>query len=250
MGTSLCVLPPKILASCISQEVVRNEEEEEVARDSTNNPTHVSSSVASSLYQETIFHEDSIRVASITIAEELLIHSMSFSSMSSVTNGEYVLLFDVHSESSLEDGFFSHESIGSKYGEVWMSSEYLSLLHILFPMYSSTMTSRVPSSSFEDGEAFSIIMAHLPGDNYNLHSQLMLQDPCESIGITYSQALQVSFGHGILFGLRLKSKEHHSLSYECISVVLHGLRIHHATIPNLVEHISLLPKKKIHPEIF
>ena len=36
MGTSLCVLPPKVSASCISQEVVPNEEEEEVDRDSTN----------------------------------------------------------------------------------------------------------------------------------------------------------------------------------------------------------------------
>ena len=44
MGTSLCVLPHMISASCISQEVVRNEEEE-VAIDSTNDPTHVSSSV-------------------------------------------------------------------------------------------------------------------------------------------------------------------------------------------------------------
>ena len=43
--------------------------------------------------------------------------------MSSVMNGQDVLLVDVHSEPSLEDGFSSHESIGSKDGEVWMSSE-------------------------------------------------------------------------------------------------------------------------------
>ena len=48
-----------ISASCISQEVVRNEEEE-VAKDSGNDPTQVSSSVASSPCQEAIFHEDSI----------------------------------------------------------------------------------------------------------------------------------------------------------------------------------------------
>ena len=45
MGTSLCVLP-MISASCISQEVVQNEEEE-VAKDSTNDPAQVSSFVAS-----------------------------------------------------------------------------------------------------------------------------------------------------------------------------------------------------------
>ena len=81
--------------------------------------------------------------------------------MSSVTNGKHVLLVDVHSEPSLEDGFSSNESIASKYGEVWISSEDISLLHTIFPMYSSTITSRVPSSSYEDGEAFSITMAHL-----------------------------------------------------------------------------------------
>ena len=146
-----------ILTSCNSQEVVRNEEEE-VIRDSTNDPTQISSYVASSPCQESIFHEDSIRVAAIVTAEELFIHSMSFFSMSSIMNGEDVLLVDVHSEPSLEDGFSSHESIGSKYGDVWMSSEYLSLLHTNFPMYSSTITSRVPSSSFEYGEAFSIFI--------------------------------------------------------------------------------------------
>ena len=120
MGTSLCVLSLMISTSCISQEVVQNDEEE-VARDSANDPTRVSSFVASSSCQEAIFHEDSIRVAAITTAEYLSIHSTPFSSMSSVTNGEDVFLVDVHSEPSLEDGFSSHESIGSKDGEVWMS---------------------------------------------------------------------------------------------------------------------------------
>ena len=46
MGTSLCVLP-MILASCISQEVVQNEEEE-VAKGSANYPTQVSSPMDSS----------------------------------------------------------------------------------------------------------------------------------------------------------------------------------------------------------
>ena len=64
--------------------------------------------------------------------------------MSSVMNGQDVLLVDVHREPSLEDGFSSHESIGSKNEDV-----------------SSTITSRVPSSSYEDGEAYSITMAHL-----------------------------------------------------------------------------------------
>ena len=65
--------------------------------------------MASSPCQEAMFHEESIRVASITTAEDLL---SPFSSMSSVTNGQDVLLVDVHSEPSLEDGFSSHESIG------------------------------------------------------------------------------------------------------------------------------------------
>ena len=81
-----------------------------------------------------------------------------------------------------------------------MSSEYISLLHTLFPMYSSTMTSRVPSRSYEDGESFAITMAHLLGVYYNLYSKLMLQDPYDSLGVIYSQAFQVSFDHGILFG--------------------------------------------------
>ena len=88
-----------------------------------------------------------------------------------VTNGEDVLLVDVHSEPYLEDSFSSHVSTGSKDGEVWMPSEDISLLHTLFPMYSSTMASRVPSSSYEDGEAFAIAMAHLLGDDYNLLSK-------------------------------------------------------------------------------
>ena len=131
-----------------------------------------------------------------------------------------------------------------------MSSEDLSLLHTLFPMYSSTMTSRVPSSSYEDAEAFSITMPHLLGADYNLISNLMLQYPYDSLGVTNYQAPSVSFRHGILFGSRFKSEEHHSLSYQCISVVLHGLRIHHAVVPQLVENIPLLPKKNIRHDNF
>ena len=104
------------LSLCISQEAVQNEEEE-VAKDSTNFPTQVSSFVASSPCQEAMFHEESIQVASITSAEDSL---SPFSSLSSVTNGKDVLLVDVHSKPSLEDGFSSHESIGLKNGEVWM----------------------------------------------------------------------------------------------------------------------------------
>ena len=139
--------------------------------------------------------------------------------MSSVTNGEDVLLVDVHSEPSLEDGFSSHESICSKYGEVWMLREYLSLLHTLFPMYSSTMTSIFPSSSYEDGESFSITMTHLGllfhilVADYNLHLKLMIQYPYHSLGVTYSQVFLVSFRHGILFGSNFKFEEHHSLSF-------------------------------------
>ena len=135
--------------------------------------------------------------------------------MSSITNEEYILLVDVHSEPSLEDGLSSHESIDSKDGEVWMSSEYLSLLHTIFPIYPSTITSRVSSSSYEYGESFVVIMAHfgllfhILAADYNLPSKLMLQDPYESLWVTYSQAIQVSFGHGILFGSRFKSEEHH-----------------------------------------
>ena len=152
--------------------------------------------------------------------------------------------------------FSSHESIGSKNGDVY-----------------STITSRVPSSSYEYGEAFSITVAHLGlllhilAADYNLHSKLMLQDPYDSLGVTYSQEFTVSFrygilcgsnsSHGILFGSnyspggsKFKSEEYHFLSHQCISVVIHGLRIHHATIPKLIEHIPLLPKKKIPPDIF
>ena len=130
--------------------------------------------MASSPCQEAMFHEESIQVAAITTAEDLSIHSTPFSSMFSVTNGQDVLLVDVHSEPSLEDGFSSHESIGLKNGHVWMSTEDLSLLHIIFPMFSSTITCRVPSISYEDGESFAITMAHsgllfhLLGADYNL----------------------------------------------------------------------------------
>ena len=61
-----------------------------------------------------MFHEENIRVATITTAEDLSIHSTPFSSMYFVMNGKDVLLVDVHREPSLEDGFSSHESIGSK----------------------------------------------------------------------------------------------------------------------------------------
>ena len=176
--------------------------------------------------------------------------------MSSVMNGKDVSLVDVHSEPSLEDGFSSHESIGSKDGEVWMSSEYIALLHTIFPMYSSTITSRVCSSSYEDGESFCITMTHLGllfrilAADYNLHSKLMLQIPYDSLGVTYSQAFLVSLKHGILLSLKFNSKEHHSLSYQCILVILHGLRIDHTSVPELVEHIPLLPKNNIPPDIF
>ena len=76
---------------------------------------------------------------------------MPFSSMYFVMNGEDVMLVDVHTRPSLEDGFSSHESIGSKDREIWMSTKDLSMLHTLFPMYSSTMTSTIPSSSYEYG---------------------------------------------------------------------------------------------------
>ena len=58
MGTSLYVLP-MILASCICQEGVQNKEEE-VAKDSTNDPNQIYSFVASSPCQEDIFHDYSI----------------------------------------------------------------------------------------------------------------------------------------------------------------------------------------------
>ena len=141
-----------------------------------------------------------------------------------------------------------------------MSSEYLSFLHTIFPKYSSTITSRVPSSSYEYGEAFSITMKHLLGSDYNLISKLMLQYPYDSLGVTYSQAFLVSFrhgtlcgqnfSHGILFVLKFKYEEYHFLSHQCILVVLHGLRIHHATVLEVVEHIPILPKKKIPRDIF
>ena len=199
------------------------------------------------------FYEDNIRVVAINSVEELYLHSMSFSYMSSITNDEDGLLVGDHSEPSLEDGFSSHESIGLKDGqrEVWKSSEGLSLL----PMYSYTMTSRIASSSFEYREAFAITMEHLGllfsilATNYNLHLNLMLPNPYDSLGVTYSQAFSVSFRHVILFGLKFKSKEHHSLSNQCILVVLHGLRIHHAIVPELVEYIPLLPKKNIPPDV-
>ena len=119
------------------------------------------------------------------------------------------------------------------------------------------MTSRIASSSFEDVESLAITMVHLGllfhllGVDYNLFSKLMLQEPYDSLGVTYSQALQVSFGHGTLVGLNFNSEEKPSLSYQCILAVLHGPRIHHTIlhIPELVEHTSLLPKNKIPPNI-
>ena len=78
----------------------------------------------------------------------------------------------------------------------------------------------------------------------------MLQDPYDSLGVTYCQAFSVSLRNGILLGSKFKSEEHHSFSHQCISAILHGLRIHHAVVPELVEHIPLLPKKKIPPDIF
>ena len=69
--------------------------------------------MASSPCQEAMFHEESIHVATITSAQYLI---SPFSSIYSITNGENVLLVDVHSEPSLEDGFYSHEIIDSKYG--------------------------------------------------------------------------------------------------------------------------------------
>ena len=110
-------------------------------------------------------------------------------------------------------------------------------------------------------------MAHLVGVDYNLLSKLMLQDPYDLLGVTYSQAFTVSFryrilcdlnsSHGILFGSnystggsKFKYQEYHFLSHQCISVVLYGLRIHHTIVPELIEHIPLLPKKNIPPNIF
>ena len=97
-----------------------------------------------------------------------------------------------------------------------MSSKDLSLIHTLFPMYSSTMTSRVPSSSYEGGESFAITMMHLLGAYYNLLSNLILRYPYESLGLTYSQALQLSFGNRILFGTMFKSEDNHSLAHQRI----------------------------------
>ena len=111
------------------------------------------------------------------------------------------------------------------------------------------------------------ILFHILVADYNLHSELMLQDPYDSLGVTYSQAFTVSFkygilcgsnsSHGILFGLnyspsgsKFKSEEYHLLSHQCISIVLHGLRIHDANVPEFIEHIPLLPKKNIPPDIF
>ena len=173
---------------------------------------------------------------------------MFFSSMSFIANDEDEFVLGDHSDPSLEDVFSSHESIGSKNGDVF-----------------STITSRVPSSSYEDGEDFSITMAHLGllfhilTVDYNLHSKFMFQDPSDSLGVTYSQAFTVSlrhgmcgsnFSHGILFGSKFNYEEYHFLSHQCISIVLHSLRIHHTTVPELIEHIPLLPKKKIPPDIF
>ena len=96
------------------------------------------------------------------------------------------------------------------------------------------------------------LLFHLLGDDYNLLSNLMLQEPYDYLGVTYSQALRVFFGHGTLVGSKFNSEEQPLLSYQCISIFLHSPRIHHAAvhIPELVEHIPLLPKKKIPQYIF
>ena len=111
------------------------------------------------------------------------------------------------------------------------------------------------------------LLFHILVADYNLHSKLMLQDPYDSLGVTYSQVFIVSFRNGILCGLnsshhilfgsnyspsgsKFKSEEYHLLSHQCILVVLHGLRIHQAVVPELIEHTPLLPKKNISPNIF
>ena len=124
-------------------------------------------------------------------------------------------------------------------------------------MYSYMIASTDFQSCTEDGEALAITMSHLKllfhllGADYNILSKLMLQKPYDSLRVTYSQALQVSFGHGTLVGLNLKYEEHPLLSYQCISLVLHGPKIDRIVvhIPELVENIPLLSKKKIHPNI-
>ena len=98
------------------------------------------------------------------------------------------------------------------------------------------MTSRISLSSFEYGEALAITMVYLGlllqllGADYNFISKLILQEPYDSLGVTYSQSLQVSFGHGTLVGSKFKFEERPSLYHQCILVVVHDPRIHHAAI--------------------
>ena len=76
----------------------------------------------------------------------------------------------------------------------------------------------------------------------------MLQEPYDSLGVTYYQASQVSSGPGTLVGSKFKYGEHiHLLYYQCYSVSLHGSRFHNTSIHvhDIVKNISLLTKKNI-----
>ena len=94
---------------------------------------------------------------------------------------------------------------GSKLGVVAFA-----LFGSMLLMYSYMIASTTFQSFTEDGEALAITIAHLGllfyllGADYNLILKLMLQKPYDSLGVTYSQANQVSFGHGTLFGLKFK----------------------------------------------
>ena len=169
---------------------------------STNDSVQLSSSMASS-----IFHEDNIQVFSINIVEEKIFHLSSL----------FFHYYFIFSTSVRKSDPLDVLEEGSKIGDVAFA-----LLGSMLLIYSYMIPSTNFQSCTKDGEALAITMAHLGllfhllGDDYNLFSKLMLQERYDSLGVTYSQALLVAFGHGTLVGSKFKSEEQPFLSYQCI----------------------------------
>ena len=97
---------------------------------------------------------------------------------------------------------------GSNLGDVAFS-----LLGSMLLMHSYMIVSNDSHNCIDDGESLAITMAHLGllfhlfGVYYNLLYNFMLQEPYDSLGVTYSQSLQVSFGHGTLVGSKFNFEE-------------------------------------------
>ena len=138
-----------------------------------------------------IFHEDNIRVVSINTVEENIFHIASF----------FFHYYSIYSASVWKNDPLDFLQEGSKLGDVPFP-----LLGSMLLMYSYMISSTDVQSCKEDGESLAISMTHLGllfhllRVDYTHISKLMLQEPYDSLGVTYSQSLQVYFGHGTLVG--------------------------------------------------